>query len=133
MNQLTQGLPKRRGGAREGSGRKRAVVNTQTIRVATGIADACKSLDAHYREMISSPVTEQAVLISLDDRAMVVRTTEEQRLIAKRLVDRLLSTDLAGFSEQQKKNFLAVLLQRLFDMYPDAVIYPYGPDARKRT
>jgi len=126
-DQLTlEGMPKVRGGARTGSGRKRSAIDTQTIRVATGIAGACKSLDARYRETISAPETEQAVLIALEDRAMVIRTTEETRLIAERLVDEALAGPLAELSAKEKKAFVVLLLERLFEMYPDDIIHPHA-------
>ena len=127
MTQLTLPcLPKARGGSRSSSGRKRGAVETQTIRVATGIADACKNLDARYRETLTAPETEQATLLALNDRAIVVRTTAEERLLAERIVDEMLAGPLAELTDKQKKSFIALLLERLLDMYPDDVIYPHS-------
>jgi len=122
------GLPKSRGGERIGAGRKKKAVQTTTVRVATGIADACKALDARYREMVSAPETEEAVLIALDKRAMVVRTTEEERLMAERLVNEMLEGPLSELSTNERKVFVALFLQRLFEMYPEDVVYPHAED-----
>lgn len=127
--QLTlPGLPKPRGGERLGAGRKRKAVQTTTVRVAEGIAEACKNLDARYREMVSSPQTEEAILIAVNERAMVVKTTEAERLIAERLVSEALAGPLAELTDKQKKSFIALFLIRLFEMYPDDVVYPHSPD-----
>ena len=123
---ILPGLPRPRGGERIGAGRKKKAIQTTTIRVADGIAEACKRLDARYRETISAPETEQAVLIALEDRAMVIRTTEETRLIAERLVDEALAGPLAELSAKEKKAFVVLLLERLFEMYPEDVVYPHA-------
>jgi hypothetical protein len=112
---VIDGLPKSRGGVRDGSGRKKTAIDTKTIRVSAGVADACKRLDENYRAMLATPETEESILISLGKDSMIVTTTAEERLIADRLVEELLTGPLSDYTTAQKKSFLALLLVRLFE------------------
>lgn len=48
--QLTiSGMPKPRGGARLGAGRKKTTPDTVTIRVCAAVAEQCKAISEEYR------------------------------------------------------------------------------------